>query len=232
MVPERDVDCGAIYEDARLEFLALLRSLTAEQLATAVPATPLWTVRDVLSHVVGINVDLRTLNFGAADPESWTAAQVESRRDRGLEDVAAEWDHEAPTFEEGLRDFGYEMGSHFVGDLLQHYCDVTHALARPRPSDELRLAVALDFYLTSFEEELNEEKIGSVDVTVDDEHWTVGSGDTVAAVSAPRYEMFRSLGGRRSEDQIRALEWSGAVDAVMPVISRYPLPEQPIIELA
>jgi len=231
MVPERDVDCGAIYEDTRLEFLALLRSLTPEQLATAVPATPLWTVRDVLSHVVGINVDLRTLNFSAADPESWTAAQVESRRDRGLEDVAREWDREAPIFEQGLRDFGYELGSHFVGDLLQHYCDVTHALERPRPSDEQRLAVALDFYLTSFEEDLEQEKIGSVEVTVADEHWTAGSGNTVAAISAPRYEMFRTLGGRRSEEQIRGLDWRGDVDAVMPVISRYPLPEQPIIEL-
>jgi uncharacterized protein (TIGR03083 family) len=231
MVPERDVDCGAIYEDARQELLALLRSLTPQQLATVVPATPDWAVRDVLAHVVGINHDLNRLTFGTRGDESWTAVHVETRRDHGIEDMAAEWDREAPQFEQGLRDLGYGVGSHFVGDLLHHYCDVTHALQLPRPSDELRLAVALDFYLSFFEEQLDEEKIGSVEVTVADEHWALGSGDQIAAVSAPRYEMFRSLGGRRSEEQIRALEWRGDVDAVLPVISRYPLPEQPIIEV-
>ena len=34
-----------------------------------------------------------------------------------IEDIIAAWDHEAPTFEDGLRLFGYQVGNHFVGDL-------------------------------------------------------------------------------------------------------------------
>ena len=231
MVPERDVDCGALYEDARQELLALLRSLSAEELATTVPATPEWSIRDVLSHLVGINHDLNRLTFGTRGDEAWTAVHVDTRRGRELEEVATEWDAESPKFEQGLRELGYEVGSHFVGDLLQHFGDVLHALGRPRPADDVTLAVALDFYLMSFDTALEEETVGRVDVTVGDEGWTLGSGDRVAAVSTERYELFRTLGGRRSAEQIRALDWQGDVEKVLPVISRYPLPERAIVEV-
>jgi uncharacterized protein (TIGR03083 family) len=231
MVPERDVDCAAMYESSRQEFLALMRSLNESQLATTVPATPLWSVRDILSHLVGINADLNRLNFGIRGDAEWTAAQVEPRRALPLEEVAAEWDHESVTFEEGLRVLGYAIGSHYIGDYLQHLADVLHALGRVAPTDEPRLSVALDFYLLSCDEELAERGVGSLDVSVGNESWTLGAGDTIAAVSGPRYELFRALGGRRSLDQIRALDWQGDVEQVLPMISRYPLPERPIVEL-
>ena len=231
MVPERDVDCGAIYEDLRQELITLFRSLSDDELATTVPATPDWSVRDVLSHVVGINHDLNRLIFGTRGDESWTVIHVETRRGRDLEEVITEWDSEAPKFEQGLRELGYEVGSHFVGDLLQHFADVLHALGRPHPANDLRLAVALDFYLMSFEETLNEATSATVEIAVGDEKWVLGSGPIVAALSASRYDAFRALGGRRSAEQIRALDWQGDVDAVLPVISRYPLPEQPIVEI-
>lgn len=231
MVPERDVDCGALYGDSRDELLAFLGSLSADELVTTVPATPLWNVHDVLAHLVGITADLNNLNFGTSGDEAWTASQVELRRAFDLDELAAEWSREAPMFEEGLRLLGYRYGSHYLGDLLQHYGDVTHALGRPAPTGQPRLAVALDFYLTSFEEALEANASGSVDVTVGDERWTVGVGDNVATIAASPYELFRTLGGRRSIDQIRALDWHGDVDKVLPVISRYPLPERAIIEL-
>jgi Mycothiol maleylpyruvate isomerase N-terminal domain len=58
MVPARSVDCGEIYELKRRELVELLRSLSTDELAITVPATPVWSVRDVLSHVVGIAADL------------------------------------------------------------------------------------------------------------------------------------------------------------------------------
>ncbi len=41
------------------------------------------------------------------------------------------WDREAPTFERGLRELGYEIGSHYVADLLIHLVDVRAALDLP-----------------------------------------------------------------------------------------------------
>jgi hypothetical protein len=156
--------------------------------------------------------------------------QVQARQDKTVAQLNAEWEQEAPRFEEGLRILGYEIGSHYVADLLQHSGDVRHALGRQPPPDNEALAVALDFYLISFEQALRRSKLGSVAITVESEKWTLGEGATIATMEAPRYELFRALGGRRSQSQIRALVWTGDVSAVLPVVSRYPLPSEPIYE--
>ena len=229
MVPTRDIDCGEIYERKRRELVALLTECGAEELAQTVPATPAWSVRDVLAHVVGVAADLNAQDFGTGDPEAWTSAQVAARRDKSVADLGREWDREAPMFEEGLRLFGYELGCHYVGDLLQHTGDVRHALGLTRPADDEALVVALDLYLMSFDDSLTDAQLGAVEITVDPEHWTLASGPVVASISADRYELFRSLGGRRSENQVRALQWSGDVDAIVALVSRYPMSPAPIV---
>jgi uncharacterized protein (TIGR03083 family) len=227
-IPERNVDCGEVYERERAKLIELMQSLGAQELAVTVPATPEWSVRDVLAHLGGITADLNALDFGTGDPDAWTAAQVSARRDTSIADVAREWDREAPQFEDGLRLLGYEIGSHYVGDLLQHVGDVRHALGLPPVPDDEPLAVALDFYLISFDETLRSEDLGAVEVSVGPEGWTLGAGPRVASVTADRYELFRCLGGRRTEAQIRAMSWNGDVDAIVPHVSRYPLPVEPI----
>ena len=228
MIPERDVDCGETYERERRKLVELMGTLDAAARAEIVPATPEWSVQDVLAHLVGITADLNAGDFGTGSPEGWTARQVQSRRGKSVRDLAEEWDREAPQFEEGLRLLGYEIGSHYVGDLLQHVSDVRHALGLPRVPDDESLAVALDFYLISFEETLVSEGLGAVEVTVGSEQWTLGEGAAVASVIADRYELFRALGGRRCAAQIRELRWGGAFDAILPEVSRYPVPDAPV----
>jgi uncharacterized protein (TIGR03083 family) len=184
-----------------------------------------------LSHVVGITVDLNAGRFGnRSDPDAWTAAQVDARRDCSVDQLAAEWADEAPQFEDGLRLLGYAIGSHYVGDLLQHAADVRHAVGLPRPDGDLSLAVGLDFYLISFDETLTAAGVGAVEVAVGDESWTLGPGAPIASVTGERFELFRALGGRRSGAQIRALAWRGDADAVVPLVSRYPLPTNELLE--
>ncbi|MEQ1786526.1 MAG: maleylpyruvate isomerase family mycothiol-dependent enzyme [Acidimicrobiales bacterium] len=230
MIIEREIDAAGLYEQTRLALLELVRSLSPEQQSTPVPATPAWSVLDVVAHVVGITADLRAGSFGPGDQDAWTAAQVASRRGRSIDALAAEWDDEAPGFEAGLRAFGYEMGSHFLGDLLQHVSDVRHALGQPRIPDDVTLLVALDFYLDSFDGGLHDAEVGSVAVRTGDDEWVLGSGPVVATWKVDRFECFRSLGGRRDEAQIRAQPWTGDVDAIVPRVSRYGMPERGIVE--
>jgi len=224
MVPERSVDPAALYERERLAFLTRLRPLPVELLTSRVPATPDWSVRDVVAHVVGIAADLNAQRFGDGNSDAWTFAQVDARRDRSLAELAAEWAREAPTFETGLRLFGYDFGAHYLADLLQHVADVEAALGRPPARDDLALEVALDFYLGSFEETLVEENLGALQVQVGDESWILGRGDVVASVAARRYELFRALGGRRTRTEIAGLGWSGAAEPFLGRVSRYPMP--------
>ena len=61
-------------------------------------------------------------------------------------------------FETGLGLFGYEFGAHYLGDLLQHVGDIHTTLGRCPARDDDSIAVALDFYLTSFEASLDERE--------------------------------------------------------------------------
>ena len=186
---------------------------------------------DTLAHVVGIAADLNAGRFGQdISPDEWTAEQVESRRGKSVADLAAEWDRQAPQFTDGLALFGYSMGAHYVGDLLQHFADVTHALERPAPVDDSSLVVALDFYLESLDERLRSAGIGRVIVHAGPERHECGCGAIRAEVTGAPYELFRALGGRRSAAQIRSLGWTGDRDSVLPFVSAYPLPGADLIE--
>ena len=120
-----------MYERVRQEFVTTVSALSEVELGVRVPATPAWSVRDVLGHVVGLAADLDALRFPSADDDgtAWTAVQVRRGRDRTLSELLGEWDVQAPTFEAGLRAFGYEFGSHFVADVHAHYQDVRGALS-------------------------------------------------------------------------------------------------------
>ena len=228
---EHDADPPALYDDLRRAFTKFMAGRSHEELVTHVPATPEWTVADVLAHLVGIPADLNHGRFpNPANPEAWTAEQVEVRRGQPVAALAAEWDAEAPTFMDGLRAFGYAFGSHYLGDLLHHVADVRHALGMTAPGDDEILVVALDFYLESFDETLREAGAGTVELRTGGEMFTAGDGPVIAALEGPRYEVFRALGGRRSERQIRNMKWTGDVDGVVPIVSRYPLPERDLVE--
>ncbi|HET9611940.1 MAG TPA: hypothetical protein VFP06_20160 [Acidimicrobiales bacterium] len=233
MMVERQVDCGVIYQRLRRRLIATLRSLDSRRLGAVVPATAAWSVRDAVAHVVGITSDLNAQRFDVTDPDEWTARQVHERQQATLDDLDVEWQREAVIFEEGLRLMGYEVGSHYVGDLLQHASDIHHALGLARIDDQEALAVGLDFYLDSCHRDLLAQDAGGLGVETSDspeQRWLLGTGSEVATLKASRYELFRALGGRRSEHQLRAMDWIGDVDSVIGVLSRYPLPTSDLVE--
>ena len=146
-----------------------------------------------------------------------------------MADLDNEWEREGPTFEEGLRIFEYGIGCHFVGDLVQHTADIYHAVGRKHEDDEA-LIVGLDFYLNSFHETLTTAGVGSVAMCILDDRWVLGRGATVASLTAGKFEVFRCLGGRRSERQIRGMDWTGDLDRILRLLSRYPMPAEDLVE--
>ncbi|MGA7756343.1 MAG: maleylpyruvate isomerase family mycothiol-dependent enzyme [Ilumatobacteraceae bacterium] len=229
MLRERSIDPADLYRLERRAFVALLRTLSPEELTRTVPATPLWSVRDVLAHVVGITADLNAQRFGDGDADEWTATQVLSRRGASIDQLADEWEREGPTFESGLRIFGYDFGAHYLGDLLQHVLDVHAAIGR-RPVLGDNLVVASDFYLRCFDEALNERSVGVVIVDVGDEQIVLGSGSPTVTLRASRLELFRALGGRRTHAEIAALEWSGNDAEAVDLVNCYTEPDHPLGE--
>ncbi len=150
MIIEHDLDCTAIYRHERRQLLAFVRSLTPPQLETMVPATPEWRVLDVLAHLVGITADLNALRFGDGSdgrrrvdggPGRLEARSID-RRAR-----SASGNTKSTMFDGGLTALGYPIGSHYVGDLLQHVVDVRSAVGAGRYEPDDALTAGLDFYV-------------------------------------------------------------------------------------
>lgn len=216
------VDTGAVYGRVRAEFAALVLAATPDELIAPVAAAPGWVVRDLLGHVVGLTADLNAARFpepGDQDGSGWTGRQAAERRSLPIADVLAEWDREAPAFEDGLRTFGYEMGSHFVADLLVHLHDAQAALSRAPYADPLVLAVALDHYTDYLHQRFVEKGWGSLDIEAGGDRWTVGEGSVTASVESSAFDVLRSLCARRSAAQIRGMSWTGDVDGFLATLT-------------
>jgi hypothetical protein len=219
--------------------ISTLDAAREDQLTVRVPAAPDWTVLDVLAHVTGLAADLNAQRFPEPDDiggTAWADRQVLDRRSRNLHDVKVEWDLEAPAFEEVLRLFGYEFGSHFVADLYTHSQDVRAALMLVADRDELTVAVALDHYLGFVDEMLTAAGWGMLEIMAGPETYRLGGdGPTRARLTAEPFDVLRMLSARRSARQIRAQQWEGDADGFVTLlrsgfVGGYSLPVDDLIE--
>jgi len=234
------VDAGSVYEATRVRMIATVRSLSDKQLRVYVPAAPQWRVRDLLAHVVGLAADLNAQRFPAADDTGgagWGAAQVAARNEAQIDTLLTEWDLEAPGFEEGLRLFGYEEGSHFVADLHAHHQDIRGALGLERDDDPLTVAVSLDHYLGFLHLLLCEAEWGVLAVHAGSEVRVLGTeaGAYRAQVAGAAFEVLRAFSARRSAAQIRRLRWRGDIDNLLGLMATgftggYSIPVDDLVE--
>jgi uncharacterized protein (TIGR03083 family) len=232
VISEHDADPASHYRATRRALVSLLEGQQPDVLDQTVAACPDWRIRDVVAHLVGITADLNAGHLPGPDEDSedWTARQVATRGGATIAELLHEWELEAPRFEEGLTLFGYELGSHFLGDLLQHVSDIRATLGVDRVTDDLTLAVALDFYADATHRSLSDDADGGVALVLGEDRLTLGPSPVVAEVVTDRFEAFRVLGGRRSLAQIRALHWAGDVDRVAHRLSRYPVPTVDLVD--
>jgi len=227
------------YDDGRRQVLAL--DLDEERLALQVPACPEWTVRDLIAHLAGIASDtLRGSYFADAldawrDPglasqrEVWTAGQVSTRVDRPIESVLREFDEYGGTLVTMMRrgqglDGPEWLLSAPVGDLAVHLADLREALGLE--PDEVSPITQYGFaaYRSWLHARIAERGLPALRLSDGHKEWVLGSGSPGVTLTAGRYELFRTITGRRSASAIRAYDWSGDPAPYLPIISPYPLP--------
>ena len=116
----------AIFEwvQAQQRVIDLVEPLTAEQADTTVPACPDWTVRDLLSHMVGLDADVLDGDEPDDHNEEWTKAQVAARVDRDVTALIEEW----TALTEPLRAWMAENTTRPLGDVVIHEQDLRGAL--------------------------------------------------------------------------------------------------------
>ena len=207
-----------VYQASRERLSDVVAGLTDEQLTTVVPATPSWTVRDLLAHLVAVANDLSARPADAPllvipPPDVVTAVGVEQRRGRPAADVVAEWDKAGLLLEERLAIWG-RWGAP-VHDLLCHEADIRGALMLPRMPEDGWGASLEEFppFLVEFEPILSRRwslpDTGTLVVRAGDRTYQLGSGDPSASVTVPEpYELWRAMFGRRSRRQMAGWQWS------------------------
>jgi uncharacterized protein (TIGR03083 family) len=179
-----------------------------------VPACPDWTVRDLLAHVTGVAADLVAGRLDGVGTDPWTAAQVASRTDRSLAEVVAEWNEVAPAMEEAFVAFG-GLPDQLVFDTTTHEHDLRGAVgatgAHRAGQVEIALRWAADAWAAGPAPAAGPLRLVAGDVEV-----VLGTGAPVATVRADGLEALRALTGRRSWEQVAALDWDAAADPWRP----------------
>jgi uncharacterized protein (TIGR03083 family) len=191
---------------AQARVIALVAPLTAEQAATRVPACPDWTVRELLSHMVGLGADVVAGDEPDDHNATWTEKQVATRRDHDVAALVAEWEGVAPHLREWMR----EHGTRPLSDVIIHEQDLRGALGVPGGQDSGGVHAVRERFLPRFGARVAE--LPPIALVGDGFRWA-SAGDPDAAdvvVRASDFDLARALVTRRSAAQLRS--WTARGD--------------------
>lgn len=193
-------EVGVHYRRGRERLTDLLSGIDDEAWRTPVAACPGWRVQDVLGHLVGIIEDVNAGVLTGPPTEAQTAVQVERHRDGRPAELLARWSDLAEPFEKLIGDIEVWPPAY---DVVAHEQDIRSALSRPGArDDELILRGARQMF-----EGLDLGATVSIDLGDETIETVAKQGSTYRLRTTP-FEVFRFRLGRRSRDQVLALDWS------------------------
>jgi len=218
-------DPQQVYREGRGRVSDLVASLDDAQMQTPVPACPAWRVHDLLCHLVGLPGDVNAGRIEGAGTDPWTAAQIAAHCDSTRDELLEEWAREAQAFEAILPMIDPPRP---VFDLVVHEQDLRGAIGVPGARDSAGVRWLVDIALARLASEIDEANLPALEIAMEDEGFVAGSGDVVDRWDIERFELFRSLAGRRSANQIRA---SGCPLVYVQKVAFLPMAPNDVIEL-
>jgi uncharacterized protein (TIGR03083 family) len=175
-------DWGEVYRANIAAVTALAQGLSTEELSRNVPATPDWTVHDVLAHLAGSPADALSGRMDGAPGPDWTERHVGERAAHTTDDLLAELRGSVDAVVASLD--GNDRPA-LVWNAAVHHADLHEALDRGAPPEQMWRPVV--------------------------EAMTPMLGENAAALAGvPDYEKFRMLFSRRSRGQVAA--WGTGLD--------------------
>jgi uncharacterized protein (TIGR03083 family) len=224
-------DVGAAYAEGRRRLTELVADLDEDGAATPVPTCPAWSVHDVVAHLTGVCADVLAGKIDGVATDPWTEAQVTARLDVPLRDVLAEWNEVAPAVEAMAGAFG-RAGFQWVGDQAIHEHDVRGALDRPGARDSETVHVGIQYMVPGFLDAVASLGLPTLEVQVGDRTWRSADEEPAVRLPLDAFEALRSLCGRRSTEQLRALPWTADPEPYLEAFTWGPFtpPATPVVE--
>jgi uncharacterized protein (TIGR03083 family) len=169
--------------------------------STAVPACPEWTVRELVAHLVGVAATaIGRLSGTLAAPRASSATM-------DLPELLTTWKELGAEVDRLLAARGDRSGNILVMDAFTHELDIRYAIGAELPDEHPAFAAAFEVLAGGFASAVDDHQLPALRLSTGSTEWTVGPGAPVATVTANRYDVYRSLAGRRSHGQITALDW-------------------------
>jgi hypothetical protein len=185
------------YAELRSRVIDLLRSTPEQSGDLMVPACPEWNFRQLVSHMVGVPEDILTGNMDGVTTQAWTAAQVARHLGTSLNELAESYESTGQVFDEVLPMIPEPVNSQMVMDAVTHELDLRDALGDLGARNSSAVDVALGWLRFAFAAQM-----------------PAGTFDPFDGDELDRYELLRSLTGRRSVVEMNALGLDGAAIAV------------------
>ncbi len=217
----------AEWREAQERVCAVVEELTDAEVEQKVPACPDWTVRDLLSHMVGLGADVLDGDEPDDHNATWTAAQVEARQGRTASELVAEWRALTDDLCAWMRDHGTRP----LGDVVIHEHDLRGAVDRPGGRDHAGFRAVADRMTGRFAGRV--EALPPIALVGQRRTWVSrGSVEEAAVVlRADDFDLGRAVMSRRSAEQLREWTVRGDVSAYLGAFEVLgPLPGAPLTD--
>jgi uncharacterized protein (TIGR03083 family) len=191
-----------LYDGSRARIVALV---TDADLTVPVAACPGWTVLDLVAHLAGGLGHFVVRDFDSAGYANVGERWVGERRGQSLAELLDEWERHRRHADEALAS---PMGGVLVAEIVSHEHDIRQALHAPGARDDAAVRAAVERPLQEIDKRLREAGSPAVRLIVDGAERVLGDGEPASTVRLSAFELLRSM-GRRSERQLRALDWDG-----------------------
>lgn len=193
----------------------MARSATAEQLEAHVPACPDWSVRQLLSHLVGLTQDWVSNELDGYATPAWAQGQADRHANEPIEEVLSTWDAAAEQFARlDHSPLGGTPSRWAFGDAVTHESDLRPILAPGTRPPQHAVALGVQGVVGRWRGSLTDAGAAPLDVVATDlRTWAVGDPSRrelgpVGTVTTTAYELFRALYGRRSRAQMETWDWT------------------------
>jgi uncharacterized protein (TIGR03083 family) len=213
------------YKRGQGRVVALMEDKDSEAM---VPACPEWSGADVVRHLAGLSADISNNVFEGFASEAWTDQQIQDRSDLTIEQVIEEWNASIDGAASVLDDIASldlpervpsamgmipvaAIAPMAISDILHHEFDLRNAYGDSSGRDLPEVYVSAAGHVRSLRAQFTALGLPTLRIEATDsgQGWNVGRAEPVATVRASSFELMRSIGGRRTRDEILGLEWDG-----------------------
>lgn len=196
------------YHSIREELTQALRGASVAEALMLVPACPEWTVKDVVAHLSGLNVDLLA-NIRPLGSDEATSRQVDARSLMTLDEVLDEWASLADPIRAHFHE-DPDIAVALTADLVTHAFDIEELLGQTTVAAASATAQSAHRHIPLLQERVADALDIGLSVDLDDGTlWQAPeTGSQSITVSTSTHRFLRGVTGRLRREEVEAFSWS------------------------